>query len=158
LRARTNVQSSRPALVKAIFATVTLISITGCAPPPPDEAQIRQRMDDMTTALAERNIRAVVEPLAEDFSGETWNLDRRSLRLLLLRESRAHDQLRARLFDVDIELLSSERAVANFQVVLTGGSGLVPSEGRWFQVESGWRQTDDDWQLISARWENVIGR
>jgi hypothetical protein len=111
----------------------------------------------MTVALEEREASRVFAPLADDFVGETWDLDIRALRMILRREMLAHDQLRARLFDIEVDLLSSDRARVGFQVLLTGGSGLVPSEGRWFEVETGWR-LDDDWKLISARWEDVIGR
>jgi hypothetical protein len=111
----------------------------------------------MTSALADRDARAVMAPLADDFYGETWELDNRALRLLLQREIRARDQLGARLFDIDIEILSEDRARATFQALLTGGSGFLPSEGRWFRVETGWRR-DGDWELISASWDDVIGR
>ncbi|MBB6086280.1 hypothetical protein [Wenzhouxiangella marina] len=138
------------------LAIVLLLS--ACAPPPPSEERIRARLGEMTEALAEGDVRAVLAPLAEDFNGETWNLDQRALRLLLQREMRAHERVRARLIDIDVELHGGERATASFQAVLTGGSGLLPDEGRWIQVETGWRLDDDDWWLISASWEDVIGR
>lgn len=140
-----------------ILLTALVTLLLACGPRLPDEDRIRNALQRMTQALVDREASTVLEPLAEDFVGETWDLDRRALRLLLRREMLAHDRLRARLFDIEVDLLSPERASANFQVLLTGGSGLVPSEGRWFQVETGWR-LDDDWKLISARWENVIGR
>jgi hypothetical protein len=142
---------------RAVWIGLLLISLASCAAPPPDEERIRAILDDMTKALAERDTRAVLEPLADDFYGETWELDDRALRLLLQREIRARQQLNARLFDVEIEILGDDRARATFQALLTGGSGLIPSDGRWFRVETGWRR-DDDWALISASWEDVIGR
>ncbi len=138
----------------AVLAALT----AACSPPPPDEQQILDRLDQMTTALAERNARATLAPLAEDFSGETWNLDQRAIRLLLQRELRSHERLRARLFDIDVELHGDDRASATFQLVLTGGSGMLPERGRWFQVQTGWRRDDGEWMLISAAWEDVIGR
>jgi len=141
----------------ALGVALMALSLQACSPPPPDEERIRNQLQGMTEALQAREPAEVLEPLAEDFVGETWDLDRRALRLLLRREMLAHEQLRARLFDIEIDLHSAERATATFQVLLTGGSGLIPSEGRWFRVTTGWRQ-DGDWQLISARWEDVIGR
>lgn len=144
-------------LARTLVLTGVVLSLQACGPEPPDEQRIRAVLDSMTQALEDRQASEVLEPLADDFVGETWDLDRRALRMILRREMLAHDRLRARLFDVDIELLSPDRATVSFQVLLTGGSGIVPREGRWFQVETGWRQ-DADWRLISARWESVIGR
>ena len=87
----------------SLVLSALLLLIVACAPPPPDEQQILDRLDEMTEALAERNARAALAPLAEDFSGETWNLDQRGIRLILQRELRASDRLRARLFDIDVE-------------------------------------------------------
>lgn len=141
----------------ALLTFAIALLMLGCAPAPPDEERIRSVLEGMTRALEEREASSVLEPLSEDFVGETWDLDVRALRMILRREMLAHERLRARLFDIEVDLLSADRARVSFQVLLTGGSGLVPSEGRWFQVETGWRQ-DDDWRLISARWEDVIGR
>ena len=112
----------------------------------------------MTTAIADGEPGAFLEPIADDFAGDTWQLDRRGARLLLLREMRAHERLRARLVDVQVELASEDRATASFQAVLTGGSGLLPQDGGWYRVQTGWRQANGDWKLINASWERVIGR
>ncbi len=140
-----------------LLALLALV-LTGCAPPAPDEEQIRQRLDDMAEGLADRNVRAVMAPLADDFSAETWNLDPRGVRLLLQREMRAHERLRARIRDFSVELHGEDRASAEFQVIVTGGSGLIPERGRWYRVSTGWRREGSDWMLISASWEDVVGQ
>jgi len=144
-------------IIHVLLTSAISLGLLGCAPAPPDEEQIRGLLEDMTLALEEREASRVLAPLADDFVGETWDLDVRALRMILRREMLAHERLKARLFDIEVDLLSTDRARVDFQVLLTGGSGLVPSEGRWFDVETGWRE-DGDWELISARWENVIGR
>lgn len=135
-----------------------LLAISGCGPAPPDEQQIRDRIDEMTTALAERDAGGVMDPIAEDFTGKTRNLDRRGARLFLMREFQAHEKLRARVFDIDIELHGEKRATATMHTVFTGGSGIIPQTGRWYRVHSGWRREGSDWMLISAEWETVAGR
>lgn len=132
--------------------------VVACGPAPPDEAQIRARIDEMQQALEEGNVRAFLAPVAEDFSGEGRNIDRRGARLLLNRELRAHERLKARLFDIEVELRGEDRATASMHAVTTGGSGLIPDTGRWYRVESGWRRDDGEWMLISARWKPVAGR
>jgi hypothetical protein len=144
-------------LARWVVALLLLILLTGCKQTPSEE-QIRSILQDMSAAVAEGNPRAFLEPLAEDFAGEIWQLDRRGARLLLLREMRAHERLRARLVDVQVELASEDRARATFQAVLTGGSGLLPQDGGWYRVQTGWRKTNGDWEMINAAWERVIGR
>jgi hypothetical protein len=146
------------ALRTCVGLLVALFLLAGCSPPSSDEEQIRQRLDDMVQALADRNARAFMAPIAEDFGSETWNLDLRGVRLLLQREMRAHDRLRARLVDVSVQMHGEDRASAEFNAILTGGSGLIPHRGGWYQVRTGWRRDGNDWMLISASWEEVIRR
>lgn len=142
---------------RLLLAAAVLVLLVGCSRPD-DETRIRQHLDSMSTALAETSARDFLRPIADDFHAETWDLDRRAVQLLLLREFRAHERIRARVFDVEVELFEDGRARAGFQVVLTGGSGLIPEQGSWYRVTTGWRQADGDWELISARWERVAGR
>ncbi|RFF26822.1 MULTISPECIES: nuclear transport factor 2 family protein [unclassified Wenzhouxiangella] len=137
---------------------VCLLLLAACNEPLPDEERIRNRIETMQADLAEGNARSFFSPVAEDFSAATRNLDRRAARLLLRREMLAHESLKARLFDIEIELQGEGRATATMHAVLTGGSGLIPDTGSWYRVTTGWRLDDGDWMLISARWETVAGR
>ncbi len=143
--------------MRALLCAALIVVLAACARPD-DETRIRQHIDSMTSALADADRRAFMAPLAEDFSAETWDLDRRAVQLLLVREFRTHDRIRARVFDVDVELFDDGRARTSFQAVLTGGSGVLPEQGSWYRVTTGWRRQNADWELISARWERVAGR
>ncbi|QKK02699.1 MAG: hypothetical protein HND55_08590 [Pseudomonadota bacterium] len=142
---------------QAAACAAMLLTVAGCSDPAPDEEQILARIEAMQSALAEGRPRAFMAPVSEDFSGATLNLDRRAARLLLRREMLSHEQLRARLIDIDINVKDQNRATASFQAIVTGGSGLIPSTGRWYRVETGWRLEDGDWMLLSARWTPVAG-
>jgi len=122
-----------------------------------DEVRIRAHVDAMAAALSAADTRAFMAPLAADFSAETWDLDRRAVQLLLLREFRSHQRIRARVFDVEITVFEDDRASAGFQAVLTGGPGWVPEQGGWYRVTTGWRRDGADWEMISARWERIAG-
>lgn len=143
--------------MRLAFALLLILLLAGCSRPD-DETRIRAHIDSMTTALSEANSRAFKAPLAEDFSGETWDLDRRAVQLLLLREFQAHDRIRARVFDINVDLFDDGRASADFQAVVSGGRGMLPEQGAWYRVSTGWRQDGSDWELISARWEQIAGR
>lgn len=141
-----------------ITVIVVMLILAACGPRAPDEEQIRSRISEMTTALAERDARAFMSPIADDFAATHWDLDQRGARLLLNREMRAHQQLRARVIDIDVELQGQHRATATLHAVLTGGSGIIPDTGRWYRVDTGWRKEGSDWMLISARWESIVER
>ncbi|WP_376695475.1 hypothetical protein [Wenzhouxiangella sp. EGI_FJ10305] len=143
---------------KLWLCSACLALLAACSEPLPDEEQIRNRIEAMQNDLAEGNTRSFFSPVAEDFTAATRNLDRRAARLLLRREMLAHESLKARLFDIEIELQGEGRATATMHAVLTGGTGLIPDTGSWYKVTTGWRLDDGDWMLISVRWETVAGR
>lgn len=138
-----------------LLALLTLLA--GCSRPLAEE-QIRQTLQAMATALGEGNARAFMAPVAEDFAADTRQLDRRAARLLLFREMRAHQRIRVRLIDIEVDQATEDRASARFHAVLTGGTGLIPDEGGWYQVNTGWRRDDSDWELINASWKRMAGR
>ncbi|MFW5816118.1 MAG: hypothetical protein ACOCVP_04610 [Wenzhouxiangella sp.] len=141
----------------AALGLVALVVLGGCARAPVEE-QIRHKLQAMATAVEEGEVRDFMAPLADDFAADTWQLDRRGARLLLNRELRARERIRVRLLDIEVEPASEQRASARFHAVLTGGSGLIPSEGSWYRVSTGWRLDGSDWVLINASWERVAGR
>lgn len=149
-----------PGAVAGIGPTslIALVFLTAaCSQRPADEEIIHAHLTEMSRALVERDSRAFMNPVAEDFTGITWNLDRQSLLQLLRREMLVRDRLRAQLIDVRVDMRGEDRAVAGFHAVLIGGSGWIPDEGRWFRVETGWRREGRDWKLISAEWEQIAG-
>lgn len=141
-----------------ITAALLCALLAACGPTAPAEERIRARIESMQSALEDKNARAFMAPVAEDFSAATRNLDRRAARLLLRREMLAHDSLKARLIDIEVQLEGDDRATATMQAVTTGGSGLIPDTGGWYRLTTGWRLDDDEWMLVSARWQRVAGR
>lgn len=140
-----------------LCVTALLIVLVGCARPA-TEQQIRQTLLDMATALEQGQTNDFMAPVAADFAADTWQLDRRGVRLLLIREMRARQRIRVRLLDIEVELAGEDRASARFHAVLTGGTGLIPEQGSWYRVTTGWRRDGADWALINATWERMAGR
>jgi hypothetical protein len=132
--------------------------LSACGERTPAEEAIRERIEGMRSALGEGRTRSFMAPVADDFTALGRDLDRRAARLLLTREMMAHQRLKARLFDLEVELLGDARARATLHAVVTGGSGLVPDTGSWYRVTTGWRLDGGEWMLISAGWEPVAGR
>lgn len=148
-----------PALWLCLLASTALtVMLTGCSEEVADEEQIRSRIESMQTALTDGHVSDFMAPLSEDFTAATRNLDRRAARLLLRREMLAHQNLRARLVDIEIELIGSDRASATMHAITSGGSGLIPDTGGWYRLSTGWRRDSGEWMMISASWERVAGR
>ncbi len=141
-----------------IVSTALVLTLAGCAEKAPDEEQIRSRIEAMQTALADGDVSNFMAPVAEDFTAATRSLDRRAARLLLRREMLAHQKLRARLVDIEIELIGPDRASATMHAITSGGSGLIPATGGWYRLSTGWRRDSGEWMLISANWERLAGR
>ncbi|MBS3742986.1 MAG: hypothetical protein KGY48_01405 [Wenzhouxiangellaceae bacterium] len=141
-------ESGRGAWLAAVF-----VLLAGCGPELDDETRILRTLDAMTEAVEQGDVGDFMTPVADDFVAVNGRLDRRALGLLVRRERLARDAVRVRRVDTQVELVGDSRAVASFRALATGGSGLLPDEGRFWRVETGWRRDGDDWALISAEWE-----
>jgi len=136
----------------ACLAAVAVL-LYGCGPELDDREHILHTIDAMTEAVEAGEVDDFMAPVADDFVAANGRLDRRALALLVRRERLARDSIRIRRVDTEVELVGESRAVASFRALATGGSGLLPDEGRFWRVETGWRREGDDWALISAQWE-----
>jgi len=134
------------------------MQVISCASPAPVEEQIRGRINVMQKALSDGKARIFMAAVADDFSGPDGHFDRRSAQLLVQREMMAHKRLKARVTNISVEERGSGRAVAEFDVIATGGSGLLPETAGWYRVQSGWRLDGSRWMLVSASWDRVAGR
>lgn len=131
-----------------------LVLILGaCGPEPDDHARIERTIDEMTVALETGDVSDFMAPVAEDFVTVDGRLDRRALGLLVRRERLARDAIGIQRLDTRVRIIGDTRAVASFRALATGGTGLLPDEGRFWKVETGWRRDGDEWMLISAEWE-----
>lgn len=134
-----------------------VLILGGCGPELDDQARIEQTIDEMTVALETGDVSDFMAPVAEDFIAADGRLDRRALGLLVRRERLAREAISIQRMGTRIEIFASgsadARATASFRALATGGTGLLPDEGRFWKVETGWRIDGGDWVLISADWE-----
>ncbi len=124
----------------------------GCGSPPPAEERILDTIASMEAALERGEVDGFMDPIADDFIAGNRGLDRRTLGLLVRRERMARERISVSRFDTDVVLIGEARATATFGALATGGSGLLPDEGRLWRIDTGWRLDGDDWRLISAEW------
>lgn len=138
-----------------ILSAILLAALAGCHHTPAEQA-IRDTIEQMQKAGNDHDVDALIAPLSDDFIGteeQGENFDRKTfgryVRLILMRESNIH----ASLGPVAVTLQGDDRATASFTAVLTGGSGLLPSDGQLEQIDTAWKLEGGTWKLLSAQWK-----
>jgi hypothetical protein len=121
----------------------------------PAETRLRERIDAMQEAIATRNVSQFMEGVAEDFIG-SGNIDRAALHNLIRAQVLRNASITATRGPTTVTL-QGERAVVNFDVVVTGGAGgLIPERAQSYAIESGWREIDGEWVVYSAQWKEAL--
>jgi hypothetical protein len=134
-----------------------LLAMVGCHRTPAEQA-IRETIAAMQKAGEQHDIGAVVAPLADDFvgqgDGEGETLDRKSFqRYLTFVQLREGGTIHSTIGPITVALQGTDRATADFTLLVTGGAGLLPADGQMEQVRTGWRLNGSKWQMISAEWK-----
>jgi len=141
---------ARAAALATAFALALALVLPACKHAPPEQA-LRETIAKMQEAGEKGDVKALFEPIAEDFSGSE-GMDRTTFkRYVTLMRMRQKD-VGATIGPMDIKLFG-DRATANFTLGITGGNGLLPDQAQAYEVETGWRLEGDDWKLISAKWK-----
>lgn len=134
-----------------------VLLLSACGPELDDKTRIERTLDGMIQALEQGDVSGFMASVADDFVAVNGRLDRQALGLLVRRERLAREAIAIQRLDTRIEIFAPEggngRAVASFRALATGGTGLLPDEGRFWKVETGWRRDGGEWMLISAEWE-----
>ena len=118
----------------------------------PAEKRLRDRIETMQAAVAERDARGFMEGVAADFTGN-GGMDRDALHNLLRAQILANTNINMATGPLDIRI-DGETAQVRFQAVITGGSGrFALDRAQAYVIDSGWRDEDGEWRLYYAQWE-----
>ncbi len=131
------------------------VALAGCGPAQTPEARIVETIDRMEEAAEAADRSAFMAHVHDEFRGQGGALTREDFRAWLLLQLNRHQRMRAQRFPAEVRLLNAEEAVAEFNVLVTGGRGLLPEEGQLLAVETIWRRDGDDWLLLEADWTPV---
>lgn len=123
------------------------------------EQQIIATLRNMEAHIEAGERREFMNNVAEDFRGQGGELNHDQLNGLLLYQLRRYQRVHAQLLPVTVRPAGVDEAEASFQILLTGGAGLLPESGQLYQVSSLWRLEDGQWLLQSAQWQptSVMG-
>lgn len=123
----------------------------GCAEQQSDEAMIQAQIDTLQKAIEAHDRGRFMSVIDESYHDQLDN-DRKSLQRMVL-------GLFLRYKDISVYTSANQidvkqiRAEVQSQVVVTGGSGLIPENARHYQVLSCWKKVDDTWLLSCLEWQ-----
>lgn len=141
-------------LYRLLCMTPLILAVAGCHRAP-DEVLIRQALDRAVKATEQVDASAVVEPLADDFDGNSGAMTRRDIGNLLRAAKFRGETLHAVPGPVDVQP-RGERYVASFTVTLTSGGKWLPAQLGAYKVETAWRREGHAWRCYSATWTQQL--
>jgi hypothetical protein len=133
---------------------VTCACVAGCHKTP-DEVAVKQAVSAAEAAAESVDASAFGKRLAEDFSGNDGEIERRQLINLLRMARLRHESIRVLMGPVTVEPRGA-RYLARFTVTLTSGGQLLPSDMGVYEVESAWRRDGDEWVCYAASWKHQL--
>jgi len=142
--------------IKPAVLFVLLVLISACARPLTVDQQIIAAIRQMEDLIEAGERRGFMSHIAEDFDGQNGQLNRQQLRGLVIYQLNRHQRLNAQLFPINVNETGEGTASATFSALITGGPGLIPSEGQLYEFATHWRYEDGEWKLASASWDPEI--
>lgn len=118
------------------------------------EAQIAQNLSAIEEAVEAKDFPAIAKYLHTGFvANDRMGIEevRQLLRLYSLRHKKLTVTIVGRSTTMHANF--SDRATSTVSVVVTGSSGLLPSDGSLRTVEVEWVEDGGDWLIRKARWQ-----
>ncbi len=136
-----------------IVSLFLVCGLAACSQPLTVEQQIIAEIRNMEASIEDRERRAFMGHVADEFVGQDGMTTRQQLNALVLYHLNRNQRLQAQLFPINVISTSQETAEAYFRVLITGGSSWLPERGQMYEVTTHWNYQDGDWMLIRANWE-----
>ncbi len=146
-----------------IAAILMSVLLTACGAELSVEQQVIASLERMEEAAEEGRHLEFMGYVDESFSGQSGVLDRRGFHRFMLFQINENRRLRAQFFPIHVQASITSpdtsqvatRATAQFNILVTGGAGLLPERGQLFAVDTAWVRDGDDWLLSGANWQPV---
>jgi len=118
-----------------------------------DAEQIAQNIAEMQEAVEEGSFFAIRKHLAENFVANN-ELDAEEVKRMLQVYSLQHRKIDVTLVDSETQVDETlgYRAESQLSVIVTGSSGLIPSDGSIRRVDVLWEKHGGDWLVMRADW------
>lgn len=135
--------------------------LAGCGEPAPAEQAISKAIHDMAAGIEQRDSGAVVEHLHAQLQINESNhgsLDLDQVRRIMTATFFRHRNISVVLTNIQVtpDDIRDDLASANFNALVTGGSGgILPDRAQLYRIESQWRN-DGEWQLVSLQAKRAL--
>ena len=117
------------------------------------EQHIIANLRAMETAAEQGEHLEFMAYVADSFQGQYGSMDRRAFHRFMIFQINQNRRLHAQFFPIHVQETEPAQAQAQFNLLVTGGGGLLPENGQLFTVETQWLLTDENWELSGADWE-----
>lgn len=126
-----------------------------CSRKSTDEGRLRRAMAEMVTAAEAKQVRPILDYLAEEFQGNgSYRKANIGGMLYYYYQHNRHVQVFLHIVRLKI---SGAKAAVRCQVVLSGrDQKLVPDRARVLVIDSQWHRTDGEWRVQSANWRDGL--
>jgi hypothetical protein len=134
-------------------AVFSILLLTGCGEELSVEQHIIANLQAMETAAEEGEHFEFMGYVADSFEGQLGSMDRREFHRFMIFQLNKKRRLHAQFFPIYVTETGDTLATANFNLLVTGGKGLLPESGQLFDVKTQWLLNRSDWLLQKADWE-----
>lgn len=141
--------------MKIALAAVLAGLLLSCAEELTVEQQIIATLRDMEVAAEAGEHFEFMTFVADTFQGQLGSMDRQAFHRFMIFQINQHRRLQAQFFPIRVRETGAEQASADFNLLVTGGGGLLPESGQVFAVRTDWSRDGGDWLLTRADWEPV---
>lgn len=136
-----------------ILVFFLLALLTACGTPDSQSA-LDAAATDLEHAIAQRQPKAAMQLLHEEFSG-SHGMDRRSAHQQMLALFLRYQHIKLLVVNRNCELDKGfyDRGHCTARVGITGAQGLVPERAELYRVNTTWQLHNKSWLLLGMEWE-----
>jgi len=145
------------------FVTICLIFVVtiamfGCSKGT-EEDKVRKVITDVQAAAEEKDVRKIVNNIADTYN-DPQGFNRETIRRLLLGYFLGHPKVTVYINYLNISV-ENRSARADFQTILTSGkktgspTDVIPESLGVYRFDVSLDKVSGDWKVTSARWERV---
>ena len=147
--------TNRPPRTWALVVVLASLLLTACREELSVEQQVIASLESMEQSAEEGRHLDFMSHVADDFLGQQGGMDRHEFHRFMIFQMSENRRLQAQFFPIRVNETNAGQASAHFNILVTGGDGLLPDRGQLFEVETGWVRDDGDWLLSEANWNPV---
>jgi len=121
----------------------------------PDELDVlKQRINDLVSAIEKHDEQGLTEFLAKDFSAKK-GLNKAQFFLFARYHFKKNKNVLVTVIEKDVTL-TKKQADVTAKVLLIGYNEWLPERGQLYNVASRWKKEGGDWVMSRLRWEKDL--